>query len=218
MPATPTTRQTRPAAPGGASHRTDRSAVGSKRGNKVRIIGGKWRGRKLQVAGDPVRPTPDRTRVTLFNWLVADLPGARVLDLFAGTGVLGFEALSRNAAHATLVERDPAACALLTRHRDMLDADATITRAEAINWLAKQPPGKRWDVVFLDPPFSSPLLPAAIAETARHLSAQGVVYAEFDASFHLAAAAYSAGLVVAKASKAGAVRYGLLRTPDGTRS
>src|SRR5690606_9775904 len=84
------------------------------RPGSVRIIGGTWRGRRLAVAGGPaLRPTPDRIRETLFNWLAPALPGARCLDLFAGTGVLGLEALSRGAAEAWLVERDPVAAAAL---------------------------------------------------------------------------------------------------------
>jgi len=178
---------------------------------QVRIIGGKWRGRKLRVAGPSIRPSPDRARVTLFNWLAATIPGTRVLDLFAGSGVLGFEALSRGAEHATFVDSSDAAIGHLTRHRAMLDAvDATIVRADAIEWLSNQPLDERWDVVFLDPPFESSLLPATIATAARHLTTSGVVYAESDATFDLDSAARAAGLSVLRQSRAGAVRYGLL--------
>ena len=179
--------------------------------NKVRIIGGMWRGRKLKVAGDQVRPTPDRARVTLFNWLLADLPGTRVLDLFAGTGVLGFEALSRGAVHATFVEHNRAACALLTSHRDMLGASASINRLDARQWLAQRSPVERWDIVFLDPPFDSPLLSQTVSAVAGRLTPGGTVYVESDETFDLPAAAQSAGLTVARTSRAGAVCYGLLR-------
>lgn len=150
--------------------------------------------------------------MTLFNWVLADLPGAHVLDLFAGTGVLGFEALSRGAAHATFVERDRTACSLLRSHRDMLGANARIERADAPLWLMEQPPGERWNVVFLDPPFDSPLLSETLAAVAGRLAPDGAVYVESDAGFDVPAAAQTAGLNVAKTSKAGAVRYGLLRT------
>jgi len=179
--------------------------------NKVRIIGGKWKGRKLRVAGDAVRPTPDRARVTLFNWLAAELSGTRVLDLFAGTGVLGFEALSRGAAHATLVDRDPAVLALLARHRELLEADATVERADAIAWIDAQAPTQRWDVAFLDPPFGSSVLATAIELVAGHLSPGGTLYVEHDANFDLDREAAAAGLAVAKRSRAGAVHYALLR-------
>ena len=172
-----------------------------------------WRGRKLKVADDHVRPTPDRARVTLFNWLLADLPGTRVLDLFAGTGVLGFEALSRGAVHATFVEHNPTACALLACHRDMLGASASINRADARQWLAQRSSGERWDIVFLDPPFDSPLLAETVSAVAGRLTPGGAVYVESDETFRLSAAAQSAGLTVASSSRAGAVRYALLRTP-----
>ena len=186
---------------------------------QVRIIGGKWRGRKLQVAHGGIRPTPDRTRVTLFNWLGAELPGARVLDLFAGTGALGFEALSRGASHATLVEHDRTAADLLVRQRARLDASAAvIERDEAMRWLRGQDDRRRWDVIFLDPPFDSPVLGAAIVAVAEHLTAQGVVYAESNAAFDLEAAAAAAGLDVSRRSRSGAVHYGLLRTRPRCRA
>ena len=178
---------------------------------KVRIIGGKWKGRKLQVAGHSIRPTPDRARVTLFNWLAADLPGANVLDLFAGTGALGFEALSRGADHATFVDNDGDAIGHLLRQRTRLDAAAGIEQADALRWLASQSSDQRWDVVFLDPPFDSSLLATAVAAAAGHLSEQGIIYAESNDAFDWDGAAAASGLQIWRHSRAGAVRYGLLR-------
>lgn len=173
---------------------------------RVRIIGGLWKGRKLDVAAG-VRPTPDRVRVTLFNWLLRDLPGARVLDLFAGSGALGFEALSRGAAHATLVEQSRAAAGVLQRQRRMLGANADVQRGDALQWLAGQPPARRWDVVFLDPPFDAPLLGPALKAAAARLADAGTVYAESPADVDLAAAAQAAGLAPQRSSRAGDVAY-----------
>src|SRR5690606_11919673 len=120
------------------------------------IIGGTWRGRRLAVAGGPaLRPTPDRIRETLFNWLAPALPGARCLDLFAGTGVLGLEALSRGAAEAWLVERDPVAAAALRSSVATLGAPARILATDAWTLLATPPAeaAGRFHVVFLDPPY-----------------------------------------------------------------
>ena len=184
----------------------------STRRAQVRIIGGKWKGRKLPVAGSSIRPTRDRARVTLFNWLGAELPGARVLDLFAGTGALGFEALSRGADHATFVDNDGHAIENLVRQRTRLESEgAVIEHADAMQWLASQPSDRRWDVVFLDPPFDSPLLAAAVAAAAGHLSEDGMIYAESDEAFDWHGAAVASGLGIWRHSKAGAVRYGLLR-------
>ena len=180
--------------------------------NRVRIIGGKWKGRKLAVASAGIRPTPDRARVTLFNWLAGDLAGARVLDLFAGTGVLGFEALSRGAAHATFVDNDPAACRALERHRLELGANADVHRADGTSWLRNRPPDERWDTVFLDPPFDSALLHEALPDAAARLAAGGALYVEADARFDLAEAARLTGLAASRLSHAGASHYGLLRS------
>jgi 16S rRNA (guanine966-N2)-methyltransferase len=129
----------------------------ARRSGRVRIIGGRWRGRMLpvaEVAG--LRPTADRARETLFNWLQPVLAGARVLDLFAGTGVLGLEALSRGAAAAVLVERERVAADALRAAISMLGADhATVVQTEALAWLrAGPPPGGAFDIVFVDPPWS----------------------------------------------------------------
>ena len=117
---------------------------------KIRIIGGQWRGRRLPVADQPgLRPTPDRIRETLFNWLATVIPGARCLDLFAGTGALGFEALSRGARCAIMVEQNIQLVQQLEGAKSVLEADrAEIIHTEAINWLANR--HEPFNVVFLD--------------------------------------------------------------------
>ena len=121
--------------------------------SRVRIIGGVWRSRLLPVAAvEGLRPSPDRLRETLFNWLQPMIVGARCLDLFAGSGVLGFEAASRGADRVTLVERDPAVASGLERARESLDAaQVRIVNAEALGFLQTTP--ERRDVVFVDPPW-----------------------------------------------------------------
>jgi 16S rRNA (guanine966-N2)-methyltransferase len=119
----------------------------------VRIIGGRWRRHRIAIpAGDRQRPTPDRVRETLFNWLSPFLPGARCLDLYAGTGVLGFEALSRGAGKAVLVERDLDAAAALEQTNEILDARAEIVCADAAAYLTSPAIGA-FDIVFVDPPY-----------------------------------------------------------------
>lgn len=130
-----------------------------------RLIGGQWRSRRLhfpEVEG--LRPTTDRVRETVFNWLQYDLPGAQVLDVFAGSGALAFEALSRGAARATLLERDERACRFLQENASTLQAQSQvrIACADALNWLAEAQQ-ERFDLVFLDPPFRQGLLKEAIA-------------------------------------------------------
>lgn len=147
---------------------------------RIRIIGGSWRGRKLAVA--PVaalRPTPDRVRETLFNWLAPYISGAKCLDLFAGTGALGFESLSRGAAAATLLDADPVVIKTLTQHRDTLAAEAaTIRCADARAWLASTPPVPH-DIVFVDPPFRQGLVAEIIAQLhAGWLKPHALVYLE----------------------------------------
>ena len=122
----------------------------------VRIIGGKWKGRKLEVVQRPgLRPTMDRVRETLFNWLGTDVEHARVLDLFAGTGALAFEALSRGAESATLIEHDQRTAHVLRAQAHRLDAACEIHNVSALPWLRRQATWN-WDLVFLDPPFERP--------------------------------------------------------------
>ncbi len=131
-------------------------------GRGVRIIAGKWRGRRLPVADSPgLRPTGDRVREMLFNWLQGRVQGRRVLDLFAGSGALGLEAASRGAASVVLVERQPALATHLQRLVDDLGAEVEVVRADALRWLRTAPP-RPFDLVFLDPPFSAGLWPEAL--------------------------------------------------------
>jgi 16S rRNA (guanine966-N2)-methyltransferase len=158
---------------------------GAKRQNKghgsVRIIAGKWRGRLLPVADVPgLRPSGDRGRETLFNWLQPQLRGAACVDLFAGTGVLGLEAVSRGAATAVLVEKSRPAAAALRASVTLLGAAAvSVVEADALQWLQQQA-ARSVDVVFVDPPFDLALQQAVIdCLTARDtLRPGGVVYLE----------------------------------------
>ena len=127
---------------------------------QIRIIGGRWRGRKIRVAGaGDLRPTPERVRETVFNWLAPRIEGAACLDLYAGSGALGFEALSRGAAGVALVEADRGAAAALRRNRALLRAEAAeIIEADALRWLRRRHNPAGYDIVFLDPPFQAGLL------------------------------------------------------------
>jgi 16S rRNA (guanine966-N2)-methyltransferase len=137
--------------------------------NELRIVGGTWRGRKLRFPDIPeLRPTPDRVRETLFNWLRQDIQGLRCLDLYAGSGALGFEAASRGALRVVMVERAPLACAALTRNRELLSAGRVeIVRAEVERYL--DGPAEAFDIAFLDPPFRRD----AVVPCCRALEARG---------------------------------------------
>ncbi len=176
--------------------------------NEVRLIGGQWKRSKLPVADRPgLRPTPDRVRETLFNWLGQDLTGWRVLDAFAGSGALGFEAASRGAAEVRLLERDPALVASLQASRERLKATMLrVERAEAAAWMASAPPAT-FDLVLLDPPFDAGLLPAALAAAARLVRECGFVYAESGEEL----SAWPGILQPYRHARAGAVHFRLLR-------
>jgi 16S rRNA (guanine966-N2)-methyltransferase len=179
---------------------------------RVRIIAGEWRGRRISIPdGTSVRPTPDRVRETLFNWLHGLLAGARCLDLYAGTGVLGFEALSRGAAEAWLVERDAALVAALQATAAELGAAPKIIHRDALAFL-REPAEARFDVVFLDPPYSQPLEPL-LELLPRWLAPHAAVYVERPRSAGLPSVSGAEWL---KQSYAGAVEYGLLRFVEAT--
>jgi 16S rRNA (guanine966-N2)-methyltransferase len=146
----------------------------------VRIIGGRWRGTRLPVVDAAgLRPSSDRVRETLFNWLQSRLPDARALDLFAGSGALGLEALSRGAREAVLVEREPKAAEQLRADVERLHAgsEAHVIRADALD-LLRTPLYGRFDVVFIDPPFDSGLWREAVALLDPWLAADAWLYLE----------------------------------------
>jgi 16S rRNA (guanine966-N2)-methyltransferase len=173
---------------------------------QVRIIAGEWRGRRIDVAGETaVRPTPDRVRETLFNWLRDTIVGARCLDLCAGTGALGFEALSRGAAEAWFVEQDKVLAEMLGATAQRLGATPRIVRRDALAFL-REPPSARFDVAFLDPPYASSLEPL-LALLPPWLSPGALVYVERPRAAGLPVVA---GGEWVKRSRAGAVEYGLL--------
>jgi len=132
--------------------------------NRLRIIGGQWRGRRLEFPDAPgLRPTPDRVRETLFNWLQAEIHGARCLDLFAGSGALGLEALSRGADRCIFVEEHRAACEAIEGHlRALRCDDARVVQMPVQSFLSRGPGSARYDVVFLDPPFGQGLIGESI--------------------------------------------------------
>lgn len=158
----------------------------SAQAGQIRIIGGQWRGRKLPVPDSPgLRPTTDRVRETLFNWLAPVIQQARCLDGFAGSGALGFEALSRYAAHVTLLESERAIARQLAQNAALLKADnARIVNANSLQWLAQA--GEPFDVVFLDPPFRRDLLNQTLALLEQHgwLAPEAWIYVETEAENH----------------------------------
>ena len=160
--------------PGTAPARAARAAAG-----EVRIIGGQWKRSKLPVADKPgLRPTPDRVRETLFNWLGQDLTGWRCVDVFAGTGALGFEAASRGAQQAPLVEQDTTLIAQLKKIKEQFKADAVrVQRGDGIAALKQLPPASA-DLIFLDPPFDANLFDASLQAAARAVAPGGFIYLE----------------------------------------
>jgi 16S rRNA (guanine966-N2)-methyltransferase len=155
--------------------------------SQLRIIGGAWRGRKVEFAAVPgLRPTPNRVRETLFNWLMPVLREAACLDLFAGSGVLGLEAVSRGAASCVLVERDARAVAMLRAQVSRLAAgQVEVVAADALQWLAGA--SRPFDIVFLDPPFHSALLQDCVdrLEQRGWLAASAWIYIESEAGTEL---------------------------------
>lgn len=181
-----------------------------KQASAVRIVGGRLRGSKLAVADrDGLRPTPDRVRETLFNWLAPVIAGARCLDLFAGTGALGIEAISRGAAQAIFVERDrDLARALRDNLARLCVADAEVVEDDAVAWLACG--GGAVDVAFLDPPFAQGLWNEAAAALERrgYLREGAFVYVESPQGVSLA---LPSNWALHREGRAGAVRFALYR-------
>lgn len=179
--------------------------------HQIRIIGGRWRGRRITVsAGAGLRPTPDRVRETLFNWLAPHIRGARCLDLFAGTGALGIEALSRGAAEVCLVDVAHAATAHLQRTLATLDARAQVVNGDALALLSGGALGGNWDIVFVDPPYKLDCQLGVL----EHLTALGVIAAGarvyVESASALDADAVAPAWELLRAKSAGQVRYHLL--------
>ncbi|MGZ8263482.1 MAG: 16S rRNA (guanine(966)-N(2))-methyltransferase RsmD, partial [Burkholderiales bacterium] len=192
-------------APGARRHGTQRAPH-----NEVRIVGGEWRSRRIRFAPTvEIRPTPDRVRETLFNWLGQDLTGLSCLDLFAGSGALGFEAASRGAKRVVLVETDRAACVALRENRDVLHArQVEVVRSDALEFLRAD--AGKYDVIFLDPPFGAGYAERVLPMLSAHMTAEARLYYESGR-----AAEWPAGWRVVKAGRAGQVFFQLaqLDTP-----
>ena len=192
------------------------SAASGARSHRLRIVGGQWKRTPIavpDVAG--LRPTPDRVRETLFNWLGQTLDGRRCLDLFAGTGALGCEAASRGAAQVVLVERDRRAAAAIGATIERLRAPAVrLVVGDAFDVLHRLArAGERFDVVFVDPPFEQALHARALAALPAVLAADAVVYVESGDAFSA-----PAGWRIEREGRAGQVRYHLLsRQADAPR-
>ena len=187
------------------------AAAAPKGAGEIRIIGGQWKRTRLPVAQRPgLRPTPDRVRETLFNWLGQDLTGWRCLDAFAGTGALGFEAASRGAAAVQLVENDSALVAQLHTLQQRLKAGAVrVQRGDGLAALQQAAPASL-DLVLIDPPFDSAMFERAVASAARAVAAEGFVYLEAPRAYTDEELA-PVGLSIYRHLKAGAVHAHLLR-------
>ena len=181
--------------------------------NTVRIIGGEWRRRVLRFPdSEALRPTPDRVRETLFNWLGQDLSGLSCLDLFAGSGALGFEAASRGADKVVMVENSPKVFAALEANARLLDADGRlqIVRADALKFASSRHlAGSRFDVLFLDPPYKqgwidrlTPLLTELVAD-------DGVLYVEAECALDACGSWRTV-----RSGRAGQVFYHLMRNGE----
>jgi 16S rRNA (guanine966-N2)-methyltransferase len=178
---------------------------------EVRIIGGQWKRSKLPVADAPgLRPTPDRVRETLFNWLGQDLSGWRCLDAFAGSGALGFEAASRGASQVLLLERERRLARSLIETKERLKADTVqVENADALAWMARCAAAS-FELVFIDPPFDSETIVPALDAALRVVVEGGYIYLE--AAHALPPhAAEERGLRVHRQSRAGAVHFHLLQ-------
>ena len=172
--------------------------------NRVRIIGGQWRSRLVKFPpAAQLRPTPDRVRETLFNWLGQRVDGLSCLDLFAGSGALGFEALSRGASRVVMVDSDRAiAAALRESARELGAAGAEVVQRDALEFLGAG--GEKFDLAFVDPPYASGLVPRVMEELPARLKPAARVYVESPSSLELAPPWRAL-----REDRAGAVRYAL---------
>ncbi len=179
--------------------------------NTLRIIGGNWRSRKLPILNaQGLRPTPDRVRETLFNWLQQDILNARCLDLYAGTGALGLEALSRGAKSVNFVEKSPAVAKQLEENCELLKAhNANISEEDALNFLNNS--SDVYDLVFLDPPYRQGLLEKSLHKILSNslIHEDSLIYAEHESEEQIDWANF--GLTIKKEKLAGQVKCFLLQ-------
>ena len=195
-----------------------RVAAADTRPAEVRIIGGQWKRSKLAVADLPgLRPTPDRVRVTLFNWLGQDLAGWRCLDAFAGSGSLGFEAASRGASEVLLLERNPGQARRLSEAATRLNAtNMRIEQVDAMAFMARAD-SNRFDLIFLDPPFDAGLDDAALQAAIRLVVPDGFIYLESDRAID-AVGVQALGLRLHRQGHAGRVCFQLLQRSQSALS
>jgi len=193
-------------------------AKGRKGGSRLRIIGGEWRSRQLPFVEVPgLRPTPDRVRETLFNWLQGDIVNARCLDLFAGSGAIAFEALSRRAAEVVLVEKHARAAQQLRDNLQLLEGQgesrAKVVNLDAMKYLQQSP--EPFDLIFLDPPYRKGFLPLVLDQITDQglLTDRGLIYLEHESEESFDWADWN--LEIKKQSKAGQVS-GFLLEPETT--
>ncbi|HSH53626.1 MAG TPA: 16S rRNA (guanine(966)-N(2))-methyltransferase RsmD [Methylotenera sp.] len=181
--------------------------MAEKKSNTVRINAGEWRSRLIKFPdAEGLRPTPERVRQTLFNWLGQDLTGYQCLDLFAGTGVMGFEALSRGAKSVVMVEKSTSAYKALVDNKQLLKAEAaTVLHQDALQFISGA--AQQFNLIFLDPPYQQQWLPKILPELHRHLHSEGFVYVE--AEYELQS---NTDWQVIKQGKAGNVFYHLLKS------
>lgn len=181
--------------------------------NTVRISAGEWRSRIIKFPdADGLRPTPERVRQTVFNWLGQELTGKTCLDLFAGTGVFGFEALSRNAKQVVMVENARAPYLALLQNQSLLKAErCQILQQDALQFLTHN--HHTFDMIFCDPPYHLGWIDQLLPVLGQHLSADGVLYVEAEFAIET-----SAAWQVVKQNKAGNVYYHLLKLIDSTKA
>lgn len=161
----------------------------SRKSNQLRIVGGQWRGRKLSFPDSPgLRPTPDRVRETLFNWLQPVIEGAHCLDLFAGSGALGFEAVSRGAARVVMIEQGAQVVGALRESIDKLKTTAVeLVHGDALAYLTEAQHAEAFDIVFLDPPFEHHLIEscAGLLTQRGWLKSEAYIYLETESGLEL---------------------------------
>lgn len=190
--------------------------MGGRGSGRLRIIAGRFRGRVLPIPDEPgLRPTGDRVRETLFNWLAPVIEGARCLDAFAGSGALGLEAVSRGAGSVTLIERsEPVARQLELNVRTLRAEQVQVIRSDALTWLARPAPHESFDLIFLDPPFGHDLLAPAcdLLCAGNWLAPNARVYLETSA--HQELPTLPASWEILRERTTGAVRYALAQISD----